>query len=445
VIHPLSAIERSLLLAFQEIPLNFVYMARVTGSFSDDRLRGALTRVRRQHWMCAVRLEVDENGAARVTDEGVQDIPLRVIPGCATSDWLDLVPRELGEPFSIWQGPLVRIHCLRGSQAGTEFADIVITGHHGLYDGLSGLYLLRDILALLGEPDRSIQPVDLSPGLLSMIPPAVAKQPLHRLEFGAIRFALSAGLLRVLRRFWRSRRAFTQLDEPPAWKRFCADAWVIDETQTSALVARCRREGTTVHSAVCAAWMRAFAETMVPPGTWRRWRRTVSTPVNLRGRLTRPVGESLGFFLSTVETSLNCSPGRPFWEVARSFKRKLARGSRDDKVFWFMLLNQAVLASLPWKEAPEIIREINSRPIYYDFSMTNLGRLDYPTRVGDLQIEGYYGPFGDGSEQERVVGTLTYNGRMCFTLIYRDFVLDPRQAERLIERAKAILSKAVWE
>jgi hypothetical protein len=439
LIHPLSVIERSLLLAFQEIPLNFVYMARVTGPFSDDQLHQALSLVRRQHWLCAVRLEVDTDGSARVTGEGVPDIPLRVIPGAGPRDWLDLVPCELGEPFDIWRGPLVRVHCLRGSHG----SDIVITCHHGLYDGLSGLYLLRDILALLGEPERPVQAVDISPGLVTLIPPSVTRHPLHRLEFAAIRLALSFGLLRLLRWFWRRSQPPRSPEETPPWKRFCADAWVIDEAQTRALVERCRQEGTTVHSAISVAWMRAFAETLVPPGTWRRWQRTVSTPVNLRGRLTRPVGESLGFYLTTVETLLDCSPNRPFWEAARVFKRKLARGSRDDRVFWFMLLNQAALSSLPWQDAPEMIREINARPITYDFSMTNLGRLDFPTQSGDLRIEGYYGPFADGSEQERVVGTLTFDGRMYFTLIYRDFVLSPQQARNLTECAKAILQEAV--
>ena len=83
-----------------------------------------------------------------------------------------------------------------------------------------------------------------------------------------------------------------------------------------------------------------------------------------------------------------------------------------------------------------------SQPINYDFSITNLGRLDFPVRYGPLRLEAMYGPAVNTSEQERTVGVTTIGGRMAFTLAFRDFVLDPAAAEQLKARAMARLGEA---
>jgi hypothetical protein len=335
----------------------------------------------------------------------------------------------------------------RRVQDGQPVADLVMTCHHALYDGYSGLYLLRDILLLLGQPDRPIHALDSAPFILTLIPPRLTRRPFHLAQMAVVRLALHSGLLHVLRLFWRTRLSSRRLpatssgDRLP-WQRFCVHGWSYDPAQTAALLARCRKEGTSLHAAVCVAWMRAFAETQTTPSR-RRWVRTVSTPVSLRERLSRSVGESLGFFISTVETSLNCAPGRPFWTDVRRFKRRLARASQDDRVFWFMQLNQVALSSVPRQEAPAIIRELNARPVGYDFSMTNLGRLDFPEQCGPITVLDVGGPFAAGSEQERTVGTLTFRGCLHFTLTHRDFILSPEAALRLKARAMQILAEAV--
>jgi hypothetical protein len=67
---------------------------------------------------------------------------------------------ELLQPLNWSEGPLMRVLLLRSP----DVSHLLITFYHGIGDGLSGAYLIRDILQFIGEPDspRELLP-DLSP------------------------------------------------------------------------------------------------------------------------------------------------------------------------------------------------------------------------------------------------------------------------------------------
>ncbi len=420
----------------QIVPMNFAMTARIGGDFSVEQLHAALARVRERHPLATVRVAVDEVEGACFVSEGVPEFPVRVLTGCGDADWMAVVREELGEPFAWDKGPFVRFVLLRGP----GFSDLVAVCHHGICDGMAGAYLLRDVLQALGEPDVPLAPLPVPPDLWALIPAAARTAPRVRFHMAATKALLRvARLVQRMARRVAPKRAVSAGAGLPAWKRFCVLAWALSEAQTSQLVARCRAEGTSVHAALCAAWLRAFAE--MQPGQ-KAWVRRVSSPISLRKRLTPPAGETFGIFMSNVVTAANCAPERDLWDIARDIKRELTRGSTDEKIFLWLLNMQSMVSAFSDADMLSVLDEFASQPIGYDFSITNLGRLDFPVRYGPLRLEAMYGPAVNTSEQERTVGVTTVGGRMAFTLAFRDFVLDPVTAEQLKAQAMARLGEA---
>ena len=208
--------------------------------------------------------------------------------------------------------------------------------------------------------------------------------------------------------------------------------------QTEALVARCKKEGVSVHAAVCVAWLRALIEkTGRDSGVGM-----VSSPVNLRERLAFPVGETSGLFLSLVETSVDCGPENDFWDVARAFKQKLGDDLCDEILFFRLLLFSKIFAKISPSDRQITAKLLFSSPIEYDFSITNLGRIPISEHNGAFQVEAFYGPLVNSSKYERTVGVSTAGGRMSLSLIFRKSMMEPARGKALIGRALEILTEA---
>ena len=200
-------------------------------------------------------------------------------------------------------------------------------------------------------------------------------------------------------------------------------------------MARCKKEQVSVHAAVCAAWLRAFAL-----GATRPHVRTVSSPVNLRERLSPPVGETSGLFLSIVETTVDCAPERDFWDIARAIKQNLIRDSRDEALFFKPLMFSKIFTQIPRGDLEIVLGMMFGRPVEYDFSITNLGRIAIPERSGALHVEAFYGPLVNSSAYERTVGVSTLAGQMSLAFIFRQSMLAPADGQALLERAMGLLS-----
>ena len=83
---------------------------------------------------------------------------------------------------------------------------------------------------------------------------------------------------------------------------------------------------------------------------------------------------------------------------------------------------------------------------FHYLSITNLGRLDLPTRYGSLQLEALFGPILGGDPEDVVLGVLTIGGRMHLGLSFTDLKMDAAQATQIIATAMRWLAKAAeWQ
>ena len=403
---------------------NFALMLRVRGEISAGQLATALRQVRVRH-------------PALLPEP--TDFPFEVRAGCGDDDWIEAAGSELRRPFPERGGPLARFTLLQ--RAGGF--DLLAAFHHGAADGMSGVFVLRDLLQALADPQATLVPLPAPPPAGALIPAAVlADRGLHS------RVALAVAALRARLLLARLRRRLSAprpvgvapaaplpAGELPPDRQYLILPARLTIPQTAALLARCKQEQVTVHAAVCVAWLRAQAAlTGARSGI-------VSSPVNLRDRLARPVGETSGVFLATLETRLECAPGRDFWDLAREFKQKLDRDLRDEVLFFKPLLYSQLFPRVPAADRGLLAGMLFNSPVTYDFSITNLGRLALPLRSGALRVEAFYGPLVNSSEYERTVGVSTFADRLGLSFVFRASRTDPAQAKELMQRALALLTE----
>ena len=402
------------------------------GLFSLQDLQKALEGIRLRHTLLIP--------GARAGDPLASHFQVREIAGCTESDWKDIVKEELRKPFPPEQGPFARFVLLRLE----ECTELIGVFHHGICDGMSGVYVMRDALRLLGEPDLVLPAIPSPPDIRTLVPPSVRESPRVQRRVKGFLAVIRLTLLfhRLRARLFPAHNqdrseGYTIVEGLPPSQRIRILTNTLTADQTSALVARCKAEETTVHAAICVAWLRAYAAQLKG---LKSWIRSASSPISLRERLAIP--ETSGLYLATAVTKINCAPRRDFWQTAREFKQKMNQASTDENLFMFPLMIGAIFSHLPEKDLKDILPALFNRPVQYDFSITNLGRLDLPVKTGPFEVEAFYN-LVNTSEHEQTVCVNTYNGRLTYSYLFRESKMDPYDAEKLMGLVTSQLSKAV--
>lgn len=415
---PLSQMERiiwSMAKYFQSIAMITV---RVRGPFIASSFYAALAQLRVRHPLLALRVGAPHRWGAYWLADGVPDFSVRIIAGCTEEQWIAVAEAEMEQGFPFDTGPLTRFVVLQAA----EFFDLIIVLNHVVADGLSVVGLALDLVQQLGNPAAAKPPAALLPPMEQLFPPRPKRSP-------------------------RQRRALTA---KPGRGPSCVDTsgrlallcWSLSEAETATLRTRSRAEQTTVYAAICVAFMRAFAD-LDKSSQVRR----IETPVSLRERLSQPIGETFGTYMSLVETETDSAPDRPFWDVARAFKQELSQQVESEALFarWRQL--ERFAAWIPNALLSWLLRTaLFPFKIGYDLSITNLGRIEIPDSYGALQLESILGvAIKPSAANHRILSTLTLGGRLRFCFATRDRALGQQiwqRASRYLAEAAATVTAA---
>ena len=402
---------------------NHAMRVRLRGSITLADLQAALDGLRARH---PALIDADAH------------FPLQETTGCTGTAWLDAARQELLQGFPAG-GPFARFVLLRIKEE-EEQADLLGVFHHGVCDGMSGVYVLRDILRLLGEPGLVLEALPRPVDMRNLIPTSVRTSRAVQMRVNGFVSILRLRLF-FARIFPTRKRPAVEQDSATARltpdKRMCILTDRLSPVQTAALVQRCKTEGVTVHAAVSTAWLRAFAAL---PGENRSLVHSASSPVSLRERLSIPT--TSGLYMANAVTKINASPRRDFWDAAREFKRKMNRACTDEALFLYPLMIGAVFSSIREKDLKYVLPALFDRPVRYDFSVTNLGRLDLSACFGPLEVEAFTN-LVNTSEHERTLCVNTFDGRLTWSLLFRESKMTPSQGRELLRLASEQLSKAV--
>ncbi|OUL23771.1 condensation domain-containing protein [Nostoc sp. 106C] len=396
-------------------PTNVVLSATIRGAISANQLTEALSWIQHRHPILGTRIVIDQQQQPQLVSQGVPSLPLRVIKRQNEEHWCQEMCAQLLSPFSWSKEPLARVVLLHSP----DVSELLVTYHH-IADGLSGAYLIRDIWCEITKPGSYREPLPEIPPIDQLLPPAYREGEKNAVDFD-----------------WGVKVDPTiQLDET-FHERIHILHWYFSPLETNRLVARCRQEQTTVHGALCAAFLLSLQhETSSSKETVIK----CLSPFNLRNYLTIAVGENFGEYIARVVTSHSLNQQTQFWDLARQVKHQINLAVREKKIYQGSSVAKSFLSTKPNKiTVRQYAKDITSS----DIGITNLGRLDIPVHQGGLELEKLYFTVTGYRHQPIIVAIATTGGKMCVTFRYQESLIPSVSAQRINSKAVEKLRQAV--
>lgn len=405
-------------------PYNIVICVRIRGNIPPDRLQSALDKAQQRHPLLKVNTILNEQDMPLFASEGVGAIPLKVINRTGEDQALRITEQELATPFDMNELlesplPLMRVTLLRLQNSAIEPADIIISAQHTISDGMSMVFLVRDLLYFMTNPKDPVTVLDVTASSEDVFPPNIRKRiPKSALKFKASLLFMKLYVKLKFRRGTQKPRTFAASSKIHSWQ--------LTADQTEDLLARCKQERVSVQSALCTAFLTTFT--------------AVNTPVNLRPQLALPVDEAFGLYAGAAVIKMKYDAKTDFWVNAREFHGKL-RKSLQDPFYVFRLFSKRV----PLKAMQEyfsLFADLISDQ--HPFAITNLGSLDkmgVGFQVADLRVESFFGGVSEVIDAS-VLTVYSIDGAMHFHFHYLEHVMNTSEAEKLVNKAMNMLRLA---
>ena len=369
-------------------PNHFAMAAEVSGVTTVDMWREALDELQRRHPLLNVC--IGRNGASKMVFRQAlgNKIPLIVKRHISPLQWQAEFERELATPFYDSAAPLMRAILLEGD----DRCEIILVTHHTIADGMSLIFVMRDLLQALSG--KKLAPLPLPPTreerVAAIWTPSSAPAPAPESNGNAS--SLPAG--RKVG-FYR----------PEDRKRLRVQGLRLSQEQTSLLVKGARREGTTVHTALCTAFVLAGREISQ---SWKEHEVRVLSPISLRKILN--VGEDCCLNVTAAVLPFAPQTEMAFWDLARVTKERLLPAQTLASVVGPHIFDDVIAAN----DDDEALSRLRAVATGYELVVTNIQRFPFENKFGALTLEALWGPSAlNGLEDEQAVAVATVNGSMC--------------------------------
>jgi len=419
--------------------INFIMHARIRGVLNEGVMRRALNAVQARHPLLRVRVERDGWSNLRFCSGGVPEIPLRVADA-PPGDWTREAEKDLNAIFSTSVGPLVRATLVRHD---TGSSTALLTFHHSIGDGMSGAYLMRDLVASAALDatgrDPALPPLEPKKEHEAYFPPWARgfRGRWKSMAFGARTF---------FPLLYRGRPTVPVFDRkaPFEERKACIMARTLTQETVGALHETARKHGTTLHGAFLAAQVLAIARDR---GLTRKRTFFVGSPVNLRSRLTPPVGEDVGFFV-TMGVSINrCKADSEFWPLAGEIRQSLwdcvERG--DPFVFRYQQKDLSRISALTGigPLGTKIYAALSSKLSAGGMGFSNIGRVPIEEVKGPFRIESL-GFAASGSAFSPFVSFgATVESLTTWNFVGMEPLMGREHTQRIADLAVKILEEAI--
>jgi len=393
-------------------PIHFILTANIIGTLHVDQLRQALIKVQQRHPLLNVRIALSSSGIPWLIRERAQ-IPVREVQRHSSLQWQQEVEQELSNPFDWSQAPLIRVVLLQGEGV----SDLIITCMHAIADGMSVVFLLRDILLAIGEPNQELSILPEQPSYEHLVPQFEPK-------YTTLSFEPSLSLPNTKPTL-------------PETSRPRLHTWSLSTVETIALLHKCHEAQTSVHAAICAAFLLAMSSQGTQQNEFEKSTQLKClSAINIR-RFLPEIEEDFGFYFTAIVTTDNITPDLSLWDLARSIKVQLNQKIAPEQIFAHLPDSEALMSTLPsCSEVVNIMETVNN----YDVLVTNLGCLTIPQQYGEFQLASIYGPSAMTHVSHKfVVGVTTLGEQMFFSLVYSDLKNSPAQIEQLQQKAMQFL------
>ena len=428
---------------FTRSPFSVVTMvARIKGQVSEELLRNAVVKVQQRHVLLRVRIKDDPNHNQWFTSEGVQEIPIEVIPRKSEKDWIEVHQADLKVPFEFETRPAIRFILVQSP----DLSELIISCHHIICDGLSLAYLVRDLMQHMGDPAREAE-----------VLPAPPTINLNNLPNDVRQSGIAEYFIKRMNRQWAEESVFFDQEDYKTltrayWNNYNHEILTIElsKAETSALVKRCKKENVTVNSALSAAF--SGAQSVVDGEKPHHAKIVVAASV--RDRIPKPAGEGTGMYAGSVELKFKYNHKKSFWDNARNFHKKFQPKFTDkilfENIINWLYLDPTIFESMNFKKLGGLVPSGEPRheklvafskkddvvlgilkrsklesleTMVWGTAVTNLGRLDFPNQYGALELDRLIMQPGGGIplvHASLVLGAVTCSGKLSLVLEYSD-------------------------
>ena len=235
-------------------------------------------------------------------------------------------------------------------------------------------------------------------------------------------------------------------------KRDKGDLDSLPKKETSKLVEECKQHGVTVNSALNTAFLAASNDVR---GALNK---KIMVPVNTRKHYKKPIGDHFGVYVSGFELKLSYNAKKDFWENAKIFNEKARENLYIEKIFKFAaitdIIDQTIVDARQFSFFGPLVPSSSSRyekihafssneknvinkrakkqiPGLPGLAITNLGRLDYPTQYGSLELDRFILITSGTPYIELVIPVVTVAGKLTFTINYLEGTTDTPTMEKI--------------
>ena len=447
---------------FTRSPFSIVTMvARIKGNVSADMLKNAVAKVQQRHALLRVRIEDEADQSQWFTSQGVQEIPIEIVPRISENDWIIIHAEASKIPFEFETHPAIRFILVQSP----DVSELIILCHHIICDGMSLAFLAQDLMEYLGDPSREVEVLPAPPPItLDNLPGDVSQS------------AIAKYFIKRINRKWAEDGVFFDNEDyriltNTYWDNFHHELFAIElsEEETSALVARCKKENVTVNSALTAAFSGAqgFVEGEKP------YHKQLVVAASLRDRIPNTPGEGMGFYAGGVDLKFKTNPKRGFWENARKINKSIQSKLTNKILFGdinnWLYLDPTIFEAMNFKKLGglvpvdsaryeklsafskkedvlfRILKRDNIETLdkkLWGTAVTNLGRLDFPKTYGALELDRLIMQPGGGiplANVNLVLGAVTCSGKLSLVIEYAEEAVDTQTVGKIKDKAMEFL------
>ncbi|UYP45933.1 hypothetical protein NEF87_002218 [Candidatus Lokiarchaeum ossiferum] len=394
--------------------------AQIRGKINAERLKTVLRKLQDRHPMMKVTINLDEAGQPMFITNNHLEIPYKLITNTSVETWVQTAEKELTRPFKIEQELLWKVVALTSShdfKISEEF-ELLVFADHCLADGMSFMFLLRDLLEILSNPDKEVIPLGDFPAVDDMLPPEIINQ-IQKIEQRSheitdIQSEVTSTIPQPIEDTKIPSRESQKLGLIP---------WTMNSEIYGKFRDRCKLEGITQYSGLCTALLLAFDRD--PP--------RINIPVDIRNYLKQDVGESIGFYISSINLGLKVRQVKRFWKMAQKFNSRLKQNLKIAQLFNWFLLEKSAYA--------KAIKSVLKNDPLTTFWVSNLGSLKIPVIYGDYEVTSMR--FAFPNYQELGVTINSVKDQLFLTISFPFMVYSKETINGKIKNLTEILQSAI--
>jgi hypothetical protein len=426
----LGASEHILWLASSKVPSHGVAVIEVSGSLTEAVLRETFVFLQKRHPLLNVEIQL-ENGEPKFVSVDRSTLLLEIADRPEKHDWLQEVEEEINRLLPWPTGPLTRITWLKSANKQV----LAIALHHAISDGISTVYLVRDLLTIANDimsgKTPNCQPLPERSAIDEMLPE-------RYLNYRGQWVMTKEIVQQVLKH--QTPQIIPADIVPPTPGKSGIIYRVLSERATNLLSTYCNREKTTANGAITAMLLRAVARKIDPK---KEMALSYFSPVNIRPWLETALSkEELLYGSAGITMFQKVSTDLPFWQLAREIKVSLFDElQRKDGIFFVYPLQKKLLGK---GDDPEKFTQM-SKSFKPSTFVSNFGKVPIPDRYGNLTLEGLhcFGSVNIISTPCLGVTVIEFKGVAELSFTYTSGSIGKQVAESIVSDALSDLQQAL--